>query len=45
MLSEAIKKSVKNTEAGKMKTKIITLADLEKDDTEEKMKKIFEEYE
>jgi hypothetical protein len=45
MLLEAIKKSVKNMGVGKVKTKTIILADLEKTDLREQMKKIFEEEE
>ena len=43
ILSEAIKKSAKNMEVGKMKLRKITLADLEKIDLEEQMLKIQEE--
>src|SRR5574344_394815 len=43
MLSEAIKKSVKNMGVGKMKTKTIILANLDKTDLDEQMLKIQEE--
>ena len=43
MLSEVIKKSAKNMEVGKMKTRKIILADLDKTDLEEQIKKISEE--